>query len=77
MQKEIMTFETALERLEEIAVTLESGKVSLQQTAELAKEAASLTAFCNKQLSEFDSTVKVLEREISATEAKWKEFQTD
>ncbi len=76
MDKKITTFEAALGRLEEIAGVLESGKCTLQQTAALAKEAAELTAFCNKQLTEFESTVKILEQEISDTEVKWKDFQT-
>ncbi len=74
ISENIKTFEDAIARLEEIAATLESGKCSLQQTIDLAKESAELTGFCKQRLSEFDSTVKILEQEISATETKWKDF---
>ncbi len=42
-----MQYEKALKRLEEIADTLDSGSLSLDESLKLFEEATKLTAFCN------------------------------
>ena len=45
-----MTFEQAMERLEEIVSTLESGKCTLDDSMKLFEEGTALTAFCTESL---------------------------
>ncbi|MBQ9964708.1 MAG: exodeoxyribonuclease VII small subunit [Clostridia bacterium] len=45
-----MTFEQAMERLEEIVAILESGKSSLDDSLKLFEEGTKLTAFCSDSL---------------------------
>ena len=45
-----MTFEQAMERLEEIVALLEGGKCTLDDSMKLFEEGASLTAFCTESL---------------------------
>ncbi len=45
-----MTFEQAMERLEEIVSILESGKSSLDDSLKLFEEGTKLTAFCSESL---------------------------
>jgi exodeoxyribonuclease VII small subunit len=45
------SFETALERLEEIAARLESGDVPLQEAISLAEEGGKLSHLCERQLT--------------------------
>ncbi len=45
-----MTFEQAMERLEEIVSVLESGKGTLDESMKLFEEGTALTAFCAESL---------------------------
>ena len=45
-----LTFEQAMERLEEIVAILESGKSSLDDSLKLFEEGTKLTAFCSESL---------------------------
>lgn len=45
-----MTFEQAMERLEEIVAVLESGKETLDESMKLFEEGVALTAFCTQSL---------------------------
>ena len=45
-----MTFEQAMERLEEIVAILESGKSTLDDSLKLFEEGTKLTAFCSDSL---------------------------
>ncbi len=47
-----MTYEKAVERLEEIVELLDSGKLTLDESLKLFEESTKLTAFCNKGLEE-------------------------
>jgi len=50
MAKKKMTFEEAMERLEEIAVLLEQGNVPLEESLKLYEEGAGLAALCSNTL---------------------------
>ena len=50
MNKIEMTFEAALQRLEEITRVLETGSVSLDDSLKLFEEGVSLVRFCNEKL---------------------------
>lgn len=58
-----MTFEQAMERLEEIVVILESGKCTLDDSMKLFEEGTSLTAFCTESLKTAEQKILKLTAE--------------
>ena len=63
MERE-MTFEQAIQRLEEIVALLESGKATLDESLKLFEEGTALTAFCTEALKTAEQTIITLtERE--------------
>lgn len=59
MAKKI-TFEEALAKLEEIAVELEEGSLSLEAALKKFDEGVKMVAFCNEQLDEAQQKVDIL-----------------
>ena len=55
-----LTFEQALVRLEEIADSLESGDLRLEQTMQLFEEANALSKFCNEKIQGAEEKLHVL-----------------
>ena len=49
-KKEQLTFEQAMDRLDEIAAMLDKGVLSLDDSLALFSEGAELISFCNKSL---------------------------
>jgi len=61
MEKEFK-FETAMKRLEEIVVALESGKVDLDESLALYEEGIKLVKLCDTKLKDVEAkAVKILE----------------
>ncbi len=61
MEKEFK-FETAMKRLEEIVVALESGKVDLDESLALYEEGVKLVKLCDTKLKDVEAkAVKILE----------------
>lgn len=58
-QKE-MTFEQAMERLENIAQQLESGDVPLEEAIELFQEGISLSRLCGQKLEQVERKIEML-----------------
>ena len=58
--KENLTFEGAVERLEEIVRLLENGKASLDDSLKLYEEGVSLVRFCNDALDNAEKKIKML-----------------
>ena len=52
-----MTFEQAMARLEQIVVTLEGGRCSLDESLKLFEEGTALTAYCSKQIQEAEQKI--------------------
>lgn len=52
-----MTFEQAMERLEQIVSALESGKCTLDESLKLFEEGTKLTAFCSEQLKNAEQKI--------------------
>ena len=61
MAEKKMTFEKALERLEEIVTKLESGEAPLDESLKLFEEGAKLTAQCSAMLDKAEQKVTLLE----------------
>ena len=59
MKKE-MKFESALERLEEIVASLESGTTDLDDSIKLFEEGMQLVKFCSMKLDEVKKKVEIL-----------------
>ena len=60
MPKKDLTFEQAMDRLEEIVSLLESGDSPLDKSLSLFEEGVKLVKFCNSQLEKAESSVKQL-----------------
>ncbi len=63
MNKKNVSFEQALERLEEIADQLELGDVALEDTMALFQEANELNQFCLQKLGKAEERLRVLSKE--------------
>lgn len=57
-EKNALSFEKALERIEEIVSLLENGKSSLDESLSLFEEATKLCAYCNKRLDDAQKKVE-------------------
>lgn len=55
-----MTYEAAMERLEEIVNGFEDGTLELDQLTEQLAEAQKLIKFCNERLGQVEKDVKTL-----------------
>ncbi len=53
-------FESALERLEHIVKTLESGELALDNALELFEEGVRLSRFCHQKLEQAERRVEIL-----------------
>ena len=61
MTKKTMTFEAAMERLEEITRLLESGAEGLDESLKLYEEGVSLIRLCTQKLENAEQSVKILQ----------------
>jgi len=61
-KKEYKDFESALERLEEIVMALESGDHSLEASIELYSEGVRIAGICNKKLAEAEGKIAKLSK---------------
>ena len=57
-----MTYEKAVERLEEIVSLLEKNEASLDEALELFEEGTKLTKYCNDILSEAKQKISEIEK---------------
>lgn len=60
MPKKELSFENAMERLEEIASQLESGEFTLDQALKLYEEGVKLIGVCETKLKTVEGSVKIL-----------------
>ena len=60
MPKKEMSFEKAMERLEDIVSLLESGDSPLDKSLSLFEEGVKLVKFCNEKLEKAENSVKQL-----------------
>lgn len=61
MTKKAITFEAAMERLEEITQLLESGSEGLDDSLKLYEEGVSLIRLCTQKLESAEQSVKILQ----------------
>jgi exodeoxyribonuclease VII small subunit len=65
-----LTFEKALERLEEIAQRLETGEPHLEEAIALAEEGLKLSQFCEKQLTAAEGKIEQLVERMGMVEVE-------
>lgn len=65
-----MTFETAIDRLNEIVEKLEGGGAPLEESLKLFEEGSELSAFCYKKLSMAEQKVKTIVEQEDAPDGK-------
>ncbi len=65
MEKEL-SFEQAMERLEQVVSRLEDGNVPLEQAIELFQEGMKLSQQCTQKLDQFERKVEILIEEEGA-----------
>ena len=58
MPKKEISFEKAMDRIEEIVSILENGKSTLDESLNLLEEATNLCAYCNKKLDDAQKKVE-------------------
>jgi len=69
-----MSFEKAMERLEEIVNSLEKGDLSLEQALEAYNEGVKLSMYCNDKLEEAEGKmVKIVNENNTYKEIEFKE----
>ena len=60
MNKEELSFEEAVRRLEKISSELEREKIALDQSLKLYEEGVKLVRYCNKMLEDAERKIKLL-----------------
>ena len=63
-----MTYEQAMERLEEIVSQLSNQSISLENSLELYAEGAKLVSFCNETLKQAEQKIEMLTKNGEADE---------
>lgn len=58
-----LTFEQAMERLEQVVAQLEQGDIALEEAIQLYGEGAKLAAFCRKKLDWAEQQVEIVVEE--------------
>ena len=58
MKKEKITYEEAIQRIEEITKKIESGEMDIDSLANSLKEAKELVQFCKEKLTKVEADVK-------------------
>ena len=69
-EAQAVTFEKALDRLEEIAQRLETGEPGLEEAIALAEEGLKLSQFCEKQLTEAEGKIEQLVERMGMVEVE-------
>lgn len=69
MTKKTMSFESSMERLEEILHTLEGGGEDLDTSLKLYEEGISLVRACSDQLEKAEQRVKILQMQSDGSVA--------
>lgn len=60
-----ISFDEAMERLEEIVASLESGQLSLEEALKLFREGVELSMLCQQELKKTDAMVSKLIRQMN------------
>jgi exodeoxyribonuclease VII small subunit len=64
-KKEVQTFESALERIEQIAARMETGEFPLDQLIQAYEEGLGLIRYCSERLDEAEKRLETITRNAS------------
>jgi len=64
-EKDKLSFEQSLKRLEKILEALESDSVSLEETLKLYEEGLTLTKFCQDKLKDAELRIKEITKSVN------------
>jgi exodeoxyribonuclease VII small subunit len=64
-RKTPQTFESALERIEQIAAQMETGEVPLEQLVVIYEEGLGLVRFCSERLEEAEKRLQTITRDAA------------
>ena len=70
-KQEPLKFDSALARLEEIVASLESGKLTLEDSIAAFEEGMKLNKFCSAKLAETQKKVEILVKNSQTGELDW------
>ena len=59
---EKLSFEEAMQKIEDIVEKLETGKTSLDEMIELYKQGTELSVYCNKMIDEAEQKIKIISK---------------
>jgi len=65
-----MTFEIAMNRLEQIVLRLESGNATLDESLSLYEEGLSLVKLCSAKLDDAEQRIKIVRTESDGTKTE-------
>ena len=72
MVKKKISFEEAMESLEEIIYKLEEGNVSLEESIELYKNGSEYAEICRKKLADAEGKILILKNKYESAEGEEK-----
>jgi len=76
MKKANYTFETAMNRLEEISVLMDKGDLGLDETIKLFKEGTELSKICKSMLDKAELEIKMLV-ETESGSVEFEKFESE
>lgn len=63
-KSEELNYETAMNRISQIAAEMEKPDLPLEKSAELFEEAVALISFCSEKLKEIELKIKTVDRDM-------------
>ena len=66
-KKKYTDFESAMNRLQELTATLESGEAKLEDAIDLYTEGLEIVKFCNQKLAEAEKKIKLITEQNGQT----------
>lgn len=73
-EKTPLSFEKALEKLEETVSKMESGKIPLDEMMKYFETGTKLSAYCEMKLKELEKKIEILVNGAKSGEPKWAPF---
>ncbi|MCM2271941.1 MAG: exodeoxyribonuclease VII small subunit [candidate division Zixibacteria bacterium] len=67
IKKKYTDFESAMNRLQELTATLESGEAKLEDAIDLYTEGLEIVKFCNQKLAEAEKKIKLITEQNGQT----------
>jgi exodeoxyribonuclease VII small subunit len=77
-EEKALTFENAMEELENIVSKMEDSNLSLDKMMEYFEKGKKLSGYCGKQLSKYEKKIEILvNKKTKNNDEAWDEFQPE